>query len=102
MLTVTRHLLTHSSGMAYVFMHPLLARYQGIQGEQPLIQQSIVSRLILTASKAANPVLQKDSFHQFLLFEPGERWMYSPGVDWAGVAVGSKHPYKAKVRVLTI
>ncbi|GFF71785.1 acyltransferase LovD [Aspergillus lentulus] len=24
---------------------------------------------------------------QFLLFEPGERWMYSPGIDWAGKAV---------------
>ncbi|KAL5317059.1 hypothetical protein ACEPPN_016113 [Leptodophora sp. 'Broadleaf-Isolate-01'] len=25
--------------------------------------------------------------HQFLVFEPGERWMYSPGIDWAGVVV---------------
>ncbi|KAF7914634.1 uncharacterized protein EAF01_001040 [Botrytis porri] len=25
--------------------------------------------------------------HQFLMFEPGERWVYSPGLDWAGLAV---------------
>ncbi|KAH7025323.1 beta-lactamase/transpeptidase-like protein [Macrophomina phaseolina] len=63
-----RHMLTHSSGMAYVFMDPLLIRYQEMQGKKPFI-------------------VQNSSFHPFLLFEPGERWMYSPGVDWAGVAV---------------
>ncbi|KAK6813764.1 hypothetical protein RU639_010266 [Aspergillus parasiticus] len=65
-----RHMLTHSSGMAYVFMHPLLTRYQQLQGERPLIQQTV-----------------KESYHPFLLFEPGERWLYSPSIDWAGVAV---------------
>ncbi|GAB1194232.1 hypothetical protein APSETT444_003475 [Aspergillus pseudonomiae] len=30
---------------------------------------------------------QKESYHPFLLFEPGERWLYSPSIDWAGVAV---------------
>ncbi|KAG4443188.1 hypothetical protein IFR05_001330 [Cadophora sp. M221] len=25
--------------------------------------------------------------HQFLVFEPGEQWMYSPGIDWAGIMV---------------
>ncbi|KAB8265984.1 beta-lactamase/transpeptidase-like protein [Aspergillus pseudonomiae] len=66
----TKHMLTHSSGMAYVFMHPLLARYQQLQGERPLIQQTV-----------------KESYHPFLLFEPGERWLYSPSIDWAGLAV---------------
>ncbi|KAF7591462.1 hypothetical protein BBP40_001508 [Aspergillus hancockii] len=62
-----RHMLTHSSGMAYVFMDPLMARYYELQGKPPIVQ----------------------TFHQFqfLLFEPGERWMYSPGIDWAGEAV---------------
>ncbi|KNG83788.1 transesterase (LovD) [Aspergillus nomiae NRRL 13137] len=69
-VAVMQHMLTHSSGMAYVFMHPLLARYQELQGERPLIQQTV-----------------KESYHPFLLFEPGERWLYSPSVDWAGVAV---------------
>ncbi|KAF7627750.1 hypothetical protein AFLA_003124 [Aspergillus flavus NRRL3357] len=65
-----RQMLTHSSGMAYVFMHPLLTRYQQLQGERPLIQQTV-----------------KESYHPFLLFEPGKRWLYSPSLDWAGVAV---------------
>ncbi|OGM50901.1 transesterase (LovD) [Aspergillus bombycis] len=69
-VAVMQHMLTHSSGMAYVFMHPLLARYQQLQGERPLIQQTV-----------------KESYHPFLLFEPGERWLYSPSVDWAGVTV---------------
>ncbi|KAL4986246.1 beta-lactamase/transpeptidase-like protein [Aspergillus falconensis] len=62
-----RRLLTHSSGMAYFFMDPLMTRYYELQGKPPAYQ----------------------TFYQFqfLLFEPGERWMYSPGIDWAGVAV---------------
>ncbi|KAE8416037.1 beta-lactamase/transpeptidase-like protein [Aspergillus pseudocaelatus] len=69
-VAVMQHMLTHTSGMAYVFMHPLLGRYQQLQGERPLIQQTV-----------------KESYHPFLVFEPGERWLYSPSVDWAGVAV---------------
>ncbi|KAL2849416.1 beta-lactamase/transpeptidase-like protein [Aspergillus pseudodeflectus] len=62
-----RRMLTHSSGIAYFFMDPLLTRYYELQGNPPVIE----------------------TFHQFqfLRFEPGERWMYSPGVDWAGEAV---------------
>ncbi|KAF2140822.1 uncharacterized protein K452DRAFT_229224 [Aplosporella prunicola CBS 121167] len=65
-----RQMLTHSSGMAYTFMDPLLARYHELHGNRPLIQQTI-----------------KESFHTFLLFEPGERWLYSPSIDWAGLAI---------------
>ncbi|KAF1965097.1 beta-lactamase/transpeptidase-like protein [Bimuria novae-zelandiae CBS 107.79] len=58
------HLLAHSSGMAYVFMDPLMTRYQELQA------------------------LQAEKFPQhFLVFEPDEQWMYSPGIDWAGVLV---------------
>ncbi|KAL3440316.1 beta-lactamase/transpeptidase-like protein [Aspergillus insuetus] len=62
-----RRMLTHSSGMVYAFMDPLIARYYELQGKLPIVE----------------------TFHkfQFLLFDPGERWMYSPGVDWAGEAV---------------
>ncbi|CEN60518.1 Putative Beta-lactamase class C and other penicillin binding protein [Aspergillus calidoustus] len=62
-----RRMLTHSSGIAYFFMDPLLTRYYELQGNPPVLE----------------------TFHkfQFLRFEPGERWMYSPGVDWAGEAV---------------
>ena len=68
-LTATRRMLTHSSGMAYFFMDPLMTRYYELQGKPPTVQ----------------------TLHQFqfLLFEPGERWMYSPGIDWAGEAVSS-------------
>ncbi|KAH7122443.1 beta-lactamase/transpeptidase-like protein [Dendryphion nanum] len=71
--TITlRHLLTHSSGMAYVFMDPLLNRYQELQGKQP--------------PNPPRSVAEKFPQH-FLVSEPGERWMYSPGIDWAGVLV---------------
>ncbi|KAJ5397079.1 hypothetical protein N7509_005192 [Penicillium cosmopolitanum] len=63
-----RLLLTHSSGMAYTFMNPLSIRYQELEGERPLFLQTI-----------------RESFHKFLVFEPGEQWMYSPGLEWAGL-----------------
>ncbi|OOO06496.1 beta-lactamase [Aspergillus oryzae] len=62
-----QRMLTHSSGMAYFFMDPLMARYHELQGKPPVLQTLFQ--------------------FQFLLFEPGERWMYSPGIDWAGKAV---------------
>ena len=68
-LTATRRMLTHSSGMGYFFMDPLMTRYHQLRGSPTVVQ-----------------TLRQ---YQFLLFEPGERWMYSPGIDWAGVAVGS-------------
>ncbi|KAL1863014.1 hypothetical protein Daus18300_008170 [Diaporthe australafricana] len=64
-----QHLLTHSSGMAYPFMHPLFAKYNEIN-KRPLFKKTI-----------------RDSFPTFLLFAPGERWMYSPGIEWAGLMV---------------
>ncbi|KAM0155848.1 hypothetical protein ACHAQE_006613 [Botrytis cinerea] len=65
------NLLTHSSGIAYVFMDPLLTRYQELQKTPTFANRSIAEKFP----------------HQFLVFEPGERWMYSPGLDWAGLAV---------------
>ncbi|KAH6971412.1 beta-lactamase [Ilyonectria sp. MPI-CAGE-AT-0026] len=69
--TITlRHLLTHSSGMTYVFMEPLLTRYDQLPTVQP-----------------RNPHSVKEKFYPFLVFEPGSRWLYSPGVDWAGLMI---------------
>ncbi|KAJ5099282.1 hypothetical protein N7532_006283 [Penicillium argentinense] len=65
-----RLLLTHSSGMAYTFMHPLSMRYQELEGERPVFLQTI-----------------RESFHTFLVFEPGEQWMYGPGLEWAGLMI---------------
>ncbi|KAE8362643.1 beta-lactamase/transpeptidase-like protein [Aspergillus caelatus] len=65
-----RHLITHSAGLAYTFMHPLCIRYQELQGERPLVLQTI-----------------RESFPTFLVFEPGEQWLYGPGLEWAGLMV---------------
>lgn len=65
-----RHLLTHSSGMAYIYSDPLALRYQELHG--PPIPSPAPS----VASKFPHP---------FLLFEPGSRWMYGPSIDWAGL-----------------
>ena len=34
--------MTHSAGLAYTFMHPLSIRYQELEGERPLLLQTIV------------------------------------------------------------
>ncbi|KAG7112081.1 ML-236A carboxylate methylbutanoyltransferase mlcH like protein [Verticillium longisporum] len=65
-----RHLLTHSSGMTYTFMEPLLTRYAQLPTVEP-----------------RNPHSVKEKFFTLLVFEPGSRWKYSPGVDWAGLMV---------------
>ncbi|KAJ6086685.1 hypothetical protein N7467_005599 [Penicillium canescens] len=65
-----RLLMTHSGGLAYTFMHPLAVRYQELQGERPLLLQTI-----------------RESFPTFLVFEPGEQWLYGPGLEWAGLMV---------------
>ncbi|TDZ61508.1 Acyltransferase mlcH [Colletotrichum trifolii] len=64
-----RQLLTHSSGLAYPFMHPLCAKYNEIK-KAPLIQQTV-----------------RAAFPAFLLFEPGKQWLYGPGLEWAGLMV---------------
>jgi CubicO group peptidase (beta-lactamase class C family) len=53
-----RQLLTHTSGLGYPFTSPILRDFKPRTGEQ----------------YAAGP----------LLFEPGERWMYSTSTDWVG------------------
>jgi len=62
-------LLTHTAGFSYDFASADLARY-----------------LKVTGSPSASSGL-KDGLRQPLLFEPGARWEYSIGIDWAGQAV---------------
>lgn len=66
-----RHLLSHTSGLAYPFLHPLLGKWRaspvGLEGQN--------SRII--AEKYNTP----------LLFEPGTGWVYGGSLDWAGVLV---------------
>ncbi|KAK5173607.1 uncharacterized protein LTR77_002288 [Saxophila tyrrhenica] len=63
-----RHLLTHTSGLGYYFLHPLLTKWANHAQRPP-----------------TNLVVEKYNYP--LLFEPGEGWQYGCGLDWAGVAV---------------
>ena len=53
-----RHLLTHTAGFGYNFTSPIVRDFKPRAGE----------------SYPAGP----------LLFEPGEQWVYSTGIDWGG------------------
>ncbi|ELR04502.1 hypothetical protein VC83_09453 [Pseudogymnoascus destructans] len=67
-----RHLLTHTAGLGYYGMNPLLAR---------LFKTLAPPR----AGDATSPIIQRISSP--LLFEPGTSWEYGTGLDWAGVLV---------------
>jgi len=58
-----RHLLTHTAGFGYNFTSPIVRDFKPRSGE----------------SYAAGP----------LLFDPGEQWLYSTGIDWGGRIVES-------------
>lgn len=62
-----RHLLTHTSGLGYDFVHADLARARGPAGPPPPG----------TMASLSAP----------LLFDPGERWAYGISTDWVGLAV---------------
>jgi len=65
-----RHMLNHSSGIAYDETHPKLLAWH---------------KWHRTAPNRLNAVEGRFSYP--LVFEPGESWFYGAGVDWAGVAV---------------
>ncbi|KAK0666883.1 putative transesterase [Cercophora samala] len=64
-----RHLLSHTSGLAYHFLHPHLASWRE-KNEVPL------------QPGHRRPV--EKAFAYPLIFEPGTSWAYGPGLDWAG------------------
>ncbi len=64
-----RHLLTHTSGFAYEIWNPEIAQYQAVTGTPG----------ITTCTNAALTTP--------LMFDPGERWAYGIGIDWAGKMV---------------
>jgi CubicO group peptidase (beta-lactamase class C family) len=66
-----RHLLTHSSGIAYDAMLPILAAWRASRGE---------------GLKTFNGTVP-DAFTLPLIFEPGEGWVYGGNLDWAGYIV---------------
>ncbi|KAF2273781.1 beta-lactamase/transpeptidase-like protein [Westerdykella ornata] len=68
-----RHLLTHTSGMAYDGMHPLLvawAKHHATGDEE-----------------ASKPGTILERFNKPLVFEPGTSWMYGPSLDYVGVLI---------------
>ena len=62
-----RHLLTHTAGLGYFFIHP------------PVLQYFAATGMPVPGSKA--------SITMPLMFDPGEAWEYSVGIDWAGLAI---------------
>jgi methyl acetate hydrolase len=60
-----RHLLTHTSGMGYDFVHADMARARGA----PPVPGTMAS------------------LRTPLLFDPGDAWAYGISTDWAGLAV---------------
>jgi CubicO group peptidase (beta-lactamase class C family) len=64
-----RHLLTHTAGFVYEIWNPDMARYL----------ETTSTPSIVSCENAALSIP--------LLFDPGERWDYGIGIDWAGKAV---------------
>lgn len=62
-----RHLLTHTSGLGYDFVHADMARARGPAGPPPAG----------TMASLRTP----------LLFDPGDQWAYGISTDWVGLAV---------------
>jgi methyl acetate hydrolase len=67
-LTV-RHLLTHTSGLSYTFTSGLVARYNALTGS--------LGHWAGTLEGYCAP----------LVFQPGDKWKYSTGLEWAGFLV---------------
>ena len=70
-----RHLLTHTSGLAYWFLNPLLMKWK----KTP------------EGSKSANSPNVHERCNVPLVFEPGQGWSYGTSLDWAGVVVKRLH-----------
>lgn len=64
-----RHLLTHTAGCVYDMWSDDIARCVGVLGIPPI-----------SSRKRASLMLP-------LLFDPGTRWEYGTGIDWAGLMV---------------
>jgi CubicO group peptidase (beta-lactamase class C family) len=60
-----RHLLTHTSGLAYRLWDARVARYAEAIGKLP-------------------PARRKEAPRSALMFDPGEGWQYGTGIDWVG------------------
>lgn len=66
-----RHLITHTSGLSYDAMHPVLVAWRKSRGESPMVMSGKLP----------------EAYSMPLLFEPGSSWVYGAGLDWAGMLV---------------
>ena len=66
-----RHLLTHTSGVAYDASNPLLQRWRELRGQKP---QSFCGEVVR-------------GYLVPLLFNPGDGWRYGASLDWAGLMI---------------
>ena len=64
-----RNLLTHTSGFVYEVWNENMAKYLEVTGEPSILS------------------LEKQSLAAPLAFDPGTRWEYGIGIDWAGQMV---------------
>jgi len=64
-----KNLLAHTSGMSYPRLNPVLGKWQDVTGH-PIFWTGTI-----------------DAFNKPTLFEPGTRWQYGLGVDWAGIVL---------------
>jgi CubicO group peptidase (beta-lactamase class C family) len=64
-----RHLITHTSGFVYDIWNPDIGRYMEQRGIPGIIS------------------CQNAALNLPLIFDPGEKWDYGIGIDWAGKAV---------------
>ena len=70
-----RHLLTHTSGVPYEWLSPLLGKWRKVQPKLPPAQAGLI----------------RNMYNLPLVFEPGEGWTYGGGIDWAGELVARLH-----------
>lgn len=73
-----RHLVTHTSGLSYDAMHPVLIAWRESRGEGPQVMSGKLP----------------EAYSLPLLFEPGSGWVYGAGLDWAGMLVERLHRTK--------
>jgi CubicO group peptidase (beta-lactamase class C family) len=65
-----RTLLTHTSGLTYDALHPKLLAWLAYHGRAPGTGARLLRR-----------------YDAPLIFEPGQSWMYGPGIDYAGLLI---------------
>lgn len=65
-----QHLLTHSAGTGYAFINPDLMKLNAARGRNLMATKTVV-----------------ECFDDPLIYEPGEGFQYSCGIDWAGKVI---------------